>query len=69
MIMIDNNKLAVTSYISINIYNLQSYEQVSKLSLNGHMNQIRCINFVPHKNWIISSGDDKTVKIWDASSL
>jgi len=36
MIMIDNNKLAVINNLTINIYNLKTFQKVAALEINTH---------------------------------
>ena len=64
MILTTNDELAVTSEYNINIYNLDS-EKVIK-TLTGHEGLVRdLLIYDNEKNILISSSDDKTVRMWD----
>jgi len=39
------------------------------LTLKGHSDRVNSVSFSPDGTRIVSGGDDKTLKVWDISSL
>ena len=37
-------------------------------SLKGHTNWVRCVRWSPDGKFLVSSSDDKTVRLWDPNS-
>jgi WD40 repeat protein len=63
MILVGVNLLAVGSESSINIYDIVSKTLSRKLS--GHSGLLRDLCLLDDYNTLVTSSDDKTIKIWD----
>ena len=47
----------------------KSVEGRETLTLKGHSDEVHSVSFSPDGKWIVSGSWDKTVKVWDISSL
>jgi WD40 repeat protein len=47
---------------------ISSVTTLSQTIYNHNNNRVNYINFVPEKNWLISTSSDKTIHIWDMES-
>ena len=45
------------------------WSKLETLTLYGHSSPVRSVSFSPDGNRIVSGSFDKTVKVWDLSSL
>jgi len=63
MILISGRHLAVGSEIKIHIYDIQKLELVKVLT--GHDGLLRDLMLCNDYNTLISSSDDKSVRIWN----
>ena len=65
MAMIDNNRLAVTSDNTVNIYDLKTYQFVQQLNFEENSKIIKNLTFVDDINSLISTSETGIIKVWD----
>ncbi|MCH2023443.1 MAG: caspase family protein [Saprospiraceae bacterium] len=46
---------------------VESQENPEIVVTSGHISNVYCINFSPNNRFVITSGQDKTVRVWDRS--
>lgn len=61
------NLLALGSYNNeVTVLSLNdSHEPVSSISLAGHIDNLCCVAFTPDDNYVISSGQEFNIRVWD----
>ena len=58
----DGSRLAVMDRHAITLWDVERWERVA--TLEGHTGQVRAIAFSPDGRYLISGGDDTTLRIW-----
>ncbi|KAF5330416.1 hypothetical protein D9619_005859 [Psilocybe cf. subviscida] len=61
----DKRFLAAAIHKKLHIYDIASTSNEPLVVFEGHSNNITCIAFNIEGKWIVSGGEDGTIKIWD----
>jgi WD40 repeat protein len=62
-----NNLIGCYDFLRIGIFNIK--KQMFTSVIDGHKGYIRCVNYLPKRNLIVSGSDDGSTRIWNSINL
>ncbi|KAG9391435.1 WD domain, G-beta repeat [Carpediemonas membranifera] len=65
----NKSKLLAGGYAALHMFDIASSSTNAVATLDGHVGNVTQVDVEPHQRWIYSSSEDRTVRLWDSSTL